>query len=103
MNKLSVAGALGALGRASDTYKRLLEKADFDVGMYRPGEIDDQTPHARDEIYIVASGTGTFFCAGEREKFGPGDVFFVAKGVEHGFEKFSNDFATWVIFIGART
>ncbi len=103
MNKLSVAGALGALGRASETHKRLLERADFDVGMYRPGEIDDQTPHARDEIYIVAAGTGEFICAGEREKFGPSDVFFVAKGVEHGFENFSNDFATWVIFIGART
>ncbi len=103
MHQLSIAGALGAFEGSSETYKRLLEKVDFDVGMYRPDEKDDQTPHARDEIYIVASGTGTFFCAGEREKFGPGDVFFVAAGVEHRFENFSNDFATWVIFIGART
>ena len=103
MDKLSIAGALGALKDSSETYKRLLEKADFDVGIYRPDEIDAQTPHARDEIYIVASGTGTFFCAGEWEKFGPGDVFFVAAGVEHRFENFSKDFSTWVVFIGART
>nr|TFG55066.1 MAG: cupin domain-containing protein [Hyphomicrobiales bacterium] len=103
MDRLSIAGALGTLTDSGESYKRLLEKADFDVGMYKPGEIDDQTPHIRDEIYIVASGTGTFFCAGERQEFGPGDVFYVAAGVEHRFETFSNDFATWVVFLGART
>jgi mannose-6-phosphate isomerase class I len=103
MDKFSIAGALGALTDSSETYKRLLEKADFDVGMYRPDEIDDQTPHARDEIYIVASGTGIFYRAGEREKFEPGDVFFVAAHIEHRFEDFSKDFATWVVFIGEGT
>ncbi len=103
MDKLSIAGALGAFKGSSESYKRLLEKADFDVSMYRPDEIDDQAPHARDEIYIVASGTGTFFCSGEQEKFGQGDVFFVAAGVEHRFENFTKEFATWVVFIGART
>jgi len=85
MDKLSIAGALGALKDSSETYKRLLEKTNFDVSMYRPDEIDDQTPHARDEICIVASGTGIFFCAGEQATFGPGDVFFVAAQVDHPF------------------
>jgi len=82
--------------------KRLLEQENFDVGMYRPHDLDDQAPHMRDELYAIASGTGTFFCAGEREKFGPGDVSYVAAGIEHRFENFSNDFATWVIFVGMR-
>ena len=102
MDKLSVVGALGALRDGGETYKRLIEKTDFDVGMYRPVEIDDQTPHTRDEIYIVAAGTGDFMCAGEREEFIPGDVLFVPAGIEHRFENFSEDFATWVVFVGAR-
>ena len=102
MDKLSIAGTLAALKDSGETYKRLLEKAEFDVSMYRPDEIDDQMPHTRDEIYIVASGSGIFYCAGTREEFAPGDVFFVAAGVDHRFEDFSKDFATWVIFLGAR-
>jgi mannose-6-phosphate isomerase-like protein (cupin superfamily) len=33
-------------------------------------------------------------------KFKPGDFLFVAAGVEHRFEKFTKDFATWVSFYG---
>lgn len=101
MDKLSVAAALEEL-KGGETYKRLMEQADFDVGMYRPVKEDDQTPHIRDEIYIVATGTGDFVCAGESEAFAPGDVFYVPAGMEHRFENFSRDFATWVVFLGAR-
>ena len=102
MDKLSIVQALKALS-GSETYKRLIEKTDLDIGMYRPNETDDQTPHARDEIYIVATGTGEFVCAGEREAFVPGDLFYVPAGIEHRFENFSEDFSTWVVFIGQRT
>ncbi len=101
MDKISVAAALEEF-EGGKTYMRLIEKSGFDVGMYRPGEMDDQTPHARDEIYIVATGAGEFVCADEREDFVPGDVFYVPAGIEHRFENFSKDFSTWVVFIGAR-
>jgi mannose-6-phosphate isomerase-like protein (cupin superfamily) len=35
-----------------------------------------------------------------RHAFGPGDVLFVPAGVEHHFENFTDDLATWVIFYG---
>jgi hypothetical protein len=35
-----------------------------------------------------------------RVPFGPGDVLFAAAHVEHRFEGFSDDFATWVVFYG---
>jgi mannose-6-phosphate isomerase-like protein (cupin superfamily) len=35
-----------------------------------------------------------------RETFGPGDFLFAPAGVEHRFEDFSKDFATWVLFYG---
>jgi mannose-6-phosphate isomerase-like protein (cupin superfamily) len=67
---------------------------------YAPRGNDPQTPHAQDELYLVASGRGTFACGGKRVAFGPGDVLFAAAGVEHRFEAFSGDFGTWVVFYG---
>ena len=78
----------------------LFTHGSLEVKYYRPREVDDQTPHRRDEIYVVASGTGTFNHAGERIRFAPGTVLFAAAGVEHRFEDFSEDFATWVFFYG---
>jgi len=71
------------------------------VELYAPRGIDMQTPHARDEVYVIASGCGTFRHAHDPDVvFGPGDVFFVAAGVEHRFKDFSDDFAAWVFFYG---
>ena len=83
---------------------------------FAPGGHDPQTPHDRDELYIIASGTGVFMRANdsqpigddvslslrgvERVPFGPGDALFVPAGTEHVFEEFSPDFATWVVFYG---
>jgi mannose-6-phosphate isomerase-like protein (cupin superfamily) len=100
--KLTTAEASARLAQARETYARFLEQRDFDVGLYRPDTVDGQGPHMRDELYIIAGGTGAFVCAGERESFAPGDVFFAPAGAEHRFVDFSSDFATWVIFIGPR-
>lgn len=70
------------------------------VEFYAPRGHDGQTPHTRDEVYVVASGTGTFVRDGERVAFGSGDFLFVPAGVDHRFEEFSDDFATWVLFYG---
>ena len=57
-------------------------------------------PHARDEIYIVASGAGWFVNGSTRHPFQAGDLLFVPAGVEHRFDEFTDDFCTWVIFYG---
>lgn len=70
------------------------------VELYAPTAPDIQTPHEQDELYFVHRGSGEFVVAGERHAFAPGTCFFVAAGVEHRFENFSEDFATWVVFWG---
>ena len=100
MQKLTVAGALKTLGLGADNYAVLLKAADLDVAFYKPKGLDSQTPHVRDELYVVAAGQGEFACGGETETFGPGDAFFVPGGVDHRFLNFSDDFSTWVIFFG---
>jgi mannose-6-phosphate isomerase-like protein (cupin superfamily) len=67
---------------------------------YSPRGTDPQTPHDRDEIYIVISGTGRYRRVGEVVAFAPGDVLYAAAHEEHRFEDFTPDFATWVIFWG---
>jgi len=102
MQKLSIARALAGLAGTGEDFARLLEQKTFDVSIYKPLGVDPQHPHARDELYVIAAGSGSFLCAGETGAFGPGDLFFVPAGVEHRFVDFSPDFATWVIFLGER-
>lgn len=70
------------------------------VEYYRPDGVDRQQPHSRDEIYVIIAGSGTFLQGMQRHPFAPGQVLFVPAGVEHRFEDFTDDFATWVFFYG---
>jgi mannose-6-phosphate isomerase-like protein (cupin superfamily) len=58
------------------------------------------TPHAQDEVYVVMRGRGVFFHDGKRDAFEAGDFLFVAAGIEHRFEDFTEDLAVWVVFYG---
>jgi mannose-6-phosphate isomerase-like protein (cupin superfamily) len=68
--------------------------------LYAPAGTDPQQPHDRDEVYVVARGTGAFFDGAERHPVEPGAFLFVAAGQPHRFEDFSEDFAVWVFFYG---
>jgi mannose-6-phosphate isomerase-like protein (cupin superfamily) len=70
------------------------------VEVYAPKGEDLQQPHTQDELYFIHSGTGQIVINGQRFDCAAGDAFFVAAGVEHRFENFSNDFVTWVVFYG---
>lgn len=68
--------------------------------LYKPDKVDKQTPHTRDEVYIVALGSGRFHVNGEYVNFTVGDFLFAPAGSEHRFEDFTEDFQTWVLFYG---
>ena len=72
----------------------------LEVEMYSPVGEDRQTPHDRDEVYVVARGTASFFDGESRYPVEAGEFLFVAAGQPHRFESFSSDFAVWVIFYG---
>ena len=63
---------------------------------------NEQSPHDQDELYVVVQGSGVLFHDGKRDPFSPGDAMFVAAGVEHRFEDFTEDFTVWVIFYGSK-
>ena len=80
----------------------LLAHGSMQLRWYAPKGEDPQTPHDQDELYIIASGTGWFRRGTERVAFAPHDALFVRAGEAHRFEACSPDFATWVIFYGAK-
>ena len=80
----------------------LFERGDFSVELFAPRGSDNQQPHDQDEAYIVASGSGMFRRGEERVPFQQGDFLFVAAGVPHRFEEFTDDFQTWVLFFGPK-
>ena len=83
-----------------EPYLEPFEHGTMSLGMYAPGEKDLQESHTKDDLYFVISGSGTFVNDGKRSPFSEGDALFVAAGVEHRFEDYSQDFAAWVVFWG---
>ena len=85
---------------ASKKFTVVMRDGSMSVEYYAPVKVDLQTPHKQDELYIIAGGSGTFYRGGERVSVKQGDVLFVPALMEHRFENFTDDFATWVIFYG---
>lgn len=100
MDRLTVANALAALDSADAPFLTLLSERGVEIEIYRPVGNDDQTPHTRDELYVVISGSGWFVNGARRHRFEAREVLYVPAGVVHRFEEFSDDFATWVVFFG---
>ena len=78
----------------------VMKHGTMSIEYFAPDKIDTQTPHKQDEIYVIIKGDGFFLRDGERVACKKGDILFVPAGMEHRFENFSDDFATWVIFYG---
>lgn len=87
-------------GPDGQRYIELFHHGTLSVELYAPRQTDSQTPHTRDEIYVIISGSGRFRRGPEETAFDPGDVLFVPAGEEHRFLEFDDDFATWVFFYG---
>ena len=101
MDRLTAGDALAKFAEASGKeFITLFRHGTLEVEIYKPEKVDRQKPHSRDELYVVISGSGFFVNGTERHPFEAGEVLFAAAGVEHRFEDFTDDFATWVFFYG---
>ena len=87
-------------GPDGERYVELFRHGTLSVELYAPRGSDPQSPHTRDEVYVVVSGKGHFVNGADRHPFGPGHVLFVPAGVTHRFEEFTDDLAVWVFFYG---
>ena len=96
---IASARKLAASGQSSVS---LFQHGDANLLLFVPKDQDTQVKHDRDELYVIQSGQGIFKRGNETVRFEPGDVLFVAAGMEHRFASFSGDFRAWVLFFGAQ-
>jgi mannose-6-phosphate isomerase-like protein (cupin superfamily) len=93
-------GLMRLAAASGKEFVTLFQHGTLEVILYKPEKTDRQQPHRRDELYVILSGTGYFFNGTVRHPVQPGEVLFVPAGVEHRFEDFTDDFATWAFFYG---
>ena len=97
----SIANAQHQLkGESNQKFTVMMNHGSMQVEYFAPEDVDTQTPHKQDELYFIASGNAIFNRNSERIHCKTGDVLFVPAGMQHKFENFSDDFATWVVFYG---
>ena len=89
-------------GPAGERAVLVLQRGTLDIKLSIPIPPNQQTPHEQDELYVVIRGRGVLVHGDQRHRFDSGDILFVAAGVEHHYEDFSDDLALWRIFYGRR-
>lgn len=74
------------------------------LSVYRipAGAPDPQQPHTEDEVYYVVRGRAVFRSGKKERAVEPGTVLFVEAGVEHRFERITEDLALLVVFAPAK-
>ena len=71
---LALSDARAAQPEAGRASAKCFTHGSMEVRFYQPRSVDAQVPHDRDELYVVASGSGWFWVEGERRGFKPGDT-----------------------------
>jgi mannose-6-phosphate isomerase-like protein (cupin superfamily) len=99
--QMDIASAIASLPASpAEQYNIVYRHGTFEAGLYAPRGVDVQTPHTRDEAYVVVKGIGQFVCGESRRQFAAGEFLFVPAGMTHRFEDFSDDLTVWVVFYG---
>jgi mannose-6-phosphate isomerase-like protein (cupin superfamily) len=89
-------------GPAGEHSTQVLAHGTLDVRLaHAPPRPHRPTVHTKDEVYVVGRGRGVLVHDGARDAFEAGDLLFVAAGIEHHFEDYSDDLGVWVVFYGA--
>jgi mannose-6-phosphate isomerase-like protein (cupin superfamily) len=99
-NRISLMAAKSNLEKSGNEFAVLFQHGSLSVELYKPDKTDKQTPHTRDEVYIIAAGSGKFNLDGETTTVTTGDFLFVQAHAPHYFFDFTDDFSTWVLFYG---
>ena len=79
---------------AADGYVNDAVRSDLlNVGVYvlAAGAVDDQTPHAEDEVYYAVRGRARFQCDGKDHPVEPGSLLFVSAGADHRFHNIAEE------------
>ena len=68
MKRLTVSNAINSLKEREQAFKEVFSHGSLSIEIYKPISADKQQPHTRDEVYVIASGSGTFRKGNTRQK-----------------------------------
>ena len=71
---LALAGAAKQAPDPGRVSAKIFTHGSMEVRFYQPVGTDAQTPHDRDELYVVAAGSGQFMVDGETRPIATGDT-----------------------------
>ena len=64
--KIAAGDALNQLKQSNRLFTELFRHGTLSIEVYKPVKEDLQKPHEQDEIYVVISGSGDFYCDGKK-------------------------------------
>lgn len=87
MDLFNILHLLAARDKTTHTYEDFFrsDKLSLGLSVWPAGSVDEQQPHAEDEVYYVIRGCGRLQVADEDQPVEPGSVIYVATGVDHHF------------------
>jgi mannose-6-phosphate isomerase-like protein (cupin superfamily) len=90
---------------AGRPYIEFIRSQSLSVGMYvlEAGDVDGQSPHLEDEVYVVLAGRSRFSAGDELREVKHGDVIYVAAGVPHRFHDITERLELIVVFAPPET
>jgi mannose-6-phosphate isomerase-like protein (cupin superfamily) len=78
------------------------DRLSLTVVRWLAGTVDDQTPHAEEEVYYVVRGSGQVTVAGQTMPVSPGSVVCVGARVAHHFHDIVEDLEVLVFWAPPR-
>ena len=85
--ELNFADVILDMKAQKEEFRRILETRNIALGIWKieVGESDFQTPHERDEVYIILSGKAKLKIEEKIFEVSPNKIFFVKRDTEHNF------------------
>lgn len=86
--------------QGSVSYREALRVPALSLGLFAAseGHDDTQTPHERDEVYVVLEGRAVLVVGGTWTNVSTGSVAYVPAGVPHRFVEIDGDLRVVVVF-----
>ena len=104
MDAFEVDEEFAKLGPGRDDFAHFFatDRLTLTVVRWLAGTVDDQTPHAEEEVYYIVRGTAQVSVAGQTRPVGPGSIVHVAARVEHHFHDILEDLEVLVFWAPPR-
>ncbi len=98
MSHVSTSDLAEQLEQEDTNYLEVLSEESLSVELARYPNPEPKTPHKRDELYFIISGSGKAHVGSERYTVAEGDVVYVEQGVEHDFFDITDEITALIVF-----